>query len=128
MTFSRIACALVLVGCSALAFGHAKLVKADPANGSTVTVALTKFVLTFDEPAKLTALSLQKDSEPAKKIGPLPADSSAEISVPAPKLAPGKYVLSWRVVGDDGHVLPGKLSFTVGPSPAATSAPGSTGL
>ena len=128
MTFARIACALVLVGCSAFAFGHAKLVKAEPANGTTVTVAPTKFVLTFGEPAKLTALSLQKDAEPAKKIGPLPTDSAAEISVPAPKLTPGKYVLSWRAVGDDGHVMPGKLSFTVGPSPAATSAPGSTGL
>ena len=128
MTFARIACALVLVGCNAFAFGHAKLVKADPANGTTVAVAPTKFVLTFGEPAKLTALSLQKDAEPAKKIGPLPTDASAEISVPAPKLAPGKYILSWRVVGDDGHVMPGKLSFTVGPSPAATSAPGSTGL
>jgi copper transport protein len=128
MKFARIACALVLVGCSTLVLAHAKLVKADPANGSTVTVAPTKFVLTFGEPAKLTALSLQKDAEPPKKIGPLPTDASAQISIPAPKLAPGQYVLSWRVIGDDGHVLPGKLSFTVGPSPAATSAPGSTGL
>src|SRR5258708_5477455 len=128
MKFARIACALVLISCSAFAFAHARLVKADPADGSTVTVAPTKFVLTFSEPAKLAALTLQKDAEPAKKIGPLPTNASAEISVPAPKLAPGKYVLSWRAVGDDGHVMPGKLSFTVGPSPAATSAPGSTSL
>jgi methionine-rich copper-binding protein CopC len=128
MKFARIACALVLIGCSAFTFAHARLVKADPADGSTVTVAPTKFMLTFGEPAKLTVLSLQKDAEPAKKIGPLPTNASAEISVPAPKLAPGKYVLSWRAVGDDGHVMPGKLSFTVGPSPAATSAPGSTSL
>jgi methionine-rich copper-binding protein CopC len=75
----------------------------------------------------LTALSLQKDAEPAKKLGPLPATPSAEISIPAPKLAAGKYVLSWRAVSNDGHVMPGKVSFTVGPSPAATSAPGATG-
>jgi len=127
MKIARIACALVLMSCGALAFAHARLVKADPADGSTVKVAPAKFVLTFSEPAKLTTLTLQKDAEPAKKIGPLPTDASAEISIPAPKLAPGNYVLSWRVVGDDGHVLPGKLSFTVGPSPATTSAPGSTG-
>jgi copper transport protein len=126
MKITRIACALVLIGCSALAFAHARLIKADPANGSTVKAAPTKFVLTFGEPAKLTVLSLQKDAEPAKKIGPLPTEASAEISVPAPKMQPGKYILSWRVVGDDGHVLPGKLTFNVGPSPAATSAPGST--
>jgi len=125
MKTARIACALILVGCSALAFAHAKLVKSDPAEGSTLKAAPTKFVLTFGEPAKLTTLTLQKNAEPAKKIGPLPTSASAEISVPAPKLEPGKYVLAWRVMGDDGHVLPGKLTFTVGPTAATTSAPGS---
>jgi len=126
MKTARIVCAMVLLGCSALAFAHAKLVKSDPAEGTTVKAALTKFVLTFGEPAKLTTLTLQKDAEPAKKIGPLPADASAEISVPAPKLQPGKYVLAWRAVGGDGHVMPGKVTFTVGATPATTSAPGST--
>jgi methionine-rich copper-binding protein CopC len=126
MKTARITFAMVLMGCCALAFAHAKLVKSDPAEGATVKAAPTKFVLTFGEPAKLTMLTLQKDAQPAKKIGPLPADSSAEISVPAPKLEPGKYVLAWRVVGSDGHVLPGKVTFTVGATPATTSAPGST--
>jgi copper transport protein len=124
MKVARTACALVLMSCGALAFAHARLVKADPADGSIVTVAPAKFILTFSERVKLTALTLQKDTEPARKIGPLPTDASAEITIPSPKLAPGKYVLSWRVVGDDGHVLPGKLTFTVGPLPAMTSTPG----
>ena len=68
MKIARIACAFVLLGCSALAFAHAKLVKADPADGSTVKAAPTKFVLTFGEPAKLTTLSLQKDAEPAGRL------------------------------------------------------------
>jgi copper transport protein len=127
MKLARMACAWVLVGCSALAIAHAKLVKADPANGSTVKAAPTKFVLTFVEPAKLTALSLQKGAEPAKKIGPLPTDASAEVSIPAPKMEPGIYTLSWRVVGSDGHVLPGKVTFTVGASPAATAPISQTG-
>ncbi len=42
MRIARIACALVLIGCSALAFAHARLVKADPADGSTVKVAPTQ--------------------------------------------------------------------------------------
>jgi copper transport protein len=127
MKIARIVCASALMACSALAFAHTHLVKAEPADGSTVTVAPPKFVLTFAEPAKLTALSLQKDPEPAKKVGPLPTTPAAEISIPAPRMAPGKYVLSWRAVSDDGHVMPGKLTFTVGPSPATTSARGSTG-
>jgi copper transport protein len=126
MKTARIACAMVLMGCSAFAFAHARLLKADPAEGSIVRAAPTKFVLTFSEAAKLTALSLQKDAETPRKIIPLPTEAAADISVAAPKMEPGKYVLSWRVVGQDGHVLPGKVTFTVGASPAATSAPGST--
>jgi len=127
MKIARIACASALMACSALAFAHTHLVKAVPADGSTVMVSPPKFVLTFAEPARLTALSLQKDAEPAKKIGPLPTAPSAEISIPAPQMTAGKYVLSWRAVSDDGHVMPGKLSFTVGPSGATTSVPGATG-
>jgi copper transport protein len=123
MKIVRIVCASALLACSALAFAHTHLVKADPADGSAVRVAPPKFVLTFAEPARLTALSLQKDTEPAKKIGPLPTTPAAEISIPAPQMAPGKYVLSWRAVSDDGHVMPGKVTFTVGPSPATTSPP-----
>jgi len=115
MKFTRIACAWALMSCSALTFAHTHLVKAVPGDGSTLTVSPPKFVLSFTEPAKLTALSLQKDAEPAKKIRPLPTTPAAEISVPAPALAPGKYVLTWRVVSDDGHVMPGKLTFTVAP-------------
>lgn len=115
MKFSRMAGAVVLIGWSALALAHAHLLKAVPADGSTVTAAPPTFVLTFNEPAKLTVVSLQKDAEPAKKIGPLPTTAAAEISIPAPQLAAGKYVLSWRAVGDDGHVMPGKVSFTVAP-------------
>lgn len=126
MRTARMACALILVGATTLAFAHAKLLRSDPAEGSTVQAAPTKFVLTFGEPAKLTTLTLQKGTEPAQKLGPLPTDAAAEISVPAPKLEPGKYVLAWRAVGDDSHVVPGKLTFTVGATPATTHAPGST--
>jgi len=115
MKIARIPGAAALLACSALAFAHTHLLKAVPADGSTVTVAPPRFVLTFNEAAKLTALSLQKDAEPAKKIGPLPTTPSAEISIPAPQLVAGKYVLSWRAVSDDGHVMPGKVTFTVGP-------------
>jgi methionine-rich copper-binding protein CopC len=114
MRLTRIAYALMLMSMSALTYAHTHLVKAVPPDGSTVSAPPAKFVLTFTEPARLTALSLQKDAEPAKKLGPLPEARAAEISIPAPQMAAGKYILSWRAVGDDGHVVPGKVTFTVG--------------
>ena len=121
MKIVRMTCVLLLMAGSTLALAHTHLVKAVPADGSTVTASPPKFVLTFAEPAKLTTLSVQKDAEPAKKIAPLPTSASAEISVAAPPLAAGKYTLSWRAVSDDGHVMPGKISFTV-----IASSPGNT--
>jgi len=123
----RLAGALAMLSCSALTWAHARLVKSLPADGTRVAAAPAKFVLTFAEPTKLTTASLQKGTEPAQKISPLPTSAAAEISIPAPQLTPGKYVLTWRAVGDDGHVVSGKVTFTVAPSGATTSAPGATG-
>jgi methionine-rich copper-binding protein CopC len=111
---TRLLFILILTGSASLSWAHVHLVNSDPTQGSTVAAAPQKFVLKFAEPAKLTALSLQKDAEPAKKMGPLPASSAAEISIPAPRMAAGKYVLAWRAVSNDGHVMPGRVTFTVG--------------
>lgn len=127
MKIARMVCAVVLLSCGAVVYAHGQLVKAVPANGSTLTASPANFVLTFSEPVKMTAVALQKDSAPAKKLGPLPTAATAEVTIPAPGLAPGRYVLSWRVVGGDGHVVPGKVSFTMAASGAATSARGATG-
>jgi methionine-rich copper-binding protein CopC len=70
-------------------------------------------VLNLSEPARLTALSIQKGSEPKQDLKPLPTAASQQISVPLPPLTPGTYLVSWRAVSDDGHVMPGTLHFTL---------------
>ena len=105
---------VLLAGCSGLAWGHAHLQKAVPADGATVTAPPASIVLSFSEAAHLTACWLQKGDGPKQKIVPLPTRPSREITVPLPgRLDAGTYVLSWRVVGDDTHVVPGQIRFTV---------------
>ncbi|HEV3182602.1 MAG TPA: copper resistance CopC family protein [Steroidobacteraceae bacterium] len=101
----------------ATAHAHAHLTAAVPAEGSAGK-APEHVVLTFSEAARITAMTLQREGEEARKLSPLPTEMAARITVPLPKLLPGKYTLSWRVVGDDGHVVPGALHFTVLESPA----------
>ena len=96
----------------ATAHAHAHLTAAVPAEGSAGK-APEHIVLTFSESARITALSLQREGEEPRKLAPLPAEMAARIAIPLPKLLPGKYTLSWRAVGDDGHVVPGTLHFTV---------------
>ena len=100
-----------VAGTAALA--HAHLEKSVPGDGSVVSRAPTQIVLRFSEPAQLTALAIEKEHEGKRKLPP-PADKpQAEIVVPLPALAPGRYVVSWRAVAADGHVVPGQVHFTL---------------
>jgi len=96
----------------AAAHAHAHLTAALPAEGSAGK-APEQIVLTFSEAARITALTLQRPGEEPRKLTPLPVEKAARITVPLPKLSAGSYTLSWRVVGEDGHVVPGALHFTV---------------
>lgn len=77
-------------------------------------------MLHFSEAARVTALSIQKGDETKQKLGPLPAQPSARVSVPVPRLAAGQYVVSYRVVSSDNHVMSGNIRFTVDPNAAST--------
>jgi len=107
-----------LLALVAVAHAHAHLTAAVPADGS-IDKAPEQIVLTFSEAARLTAMTLQREGEQPRKLTPLPAEMATRITVPLPKLPPGRYTLSWRVVSDDGHVVPGILRFTVLESNAA---------
>src|SRR5258708_21166237 len=103
---------LALVAFSVTADAHAHLQKSSPADNSVITTAPPNLVLNFSEAARLTALSIQKDSEPEQKLKPLPTITAQQISVPLPPLTPGTYLVSWLVVSDDAHMMSGALHFT----------------
>jgi methionine-rich copper-binding protein CopC len=105
--------ALVLATAGADAHSHLK--GSVPAEGSVVNVAPANIVLKFSQAAKLTSVTLQRDGGAEQKLTPPPGAAAAEISVPTPKLEPGKYVVTYRVVSDDNHVMSGKLQFTIDP-------------
>jgi methionine-rich copper-binding protein CopC len=70
-------------------------------------------MLNFSEAARLTALSIQKDEEPKQNLKPLPTTAAQQISVPLPPLTPGTYLVNWRVLSEDGHMMAGALHFTL---------------
>lgn len=105
-----------------IAQAHTHLEKAIPSDGSVLNVAPTEITLQFSEAARVTALSIQKDTEAKQKLQPLPAKPSEKVSVPLPKLSAGKYLVSYRVVSDDNHVMSGTIHFTVSPGAASSAA------
>jgi methionine-rich copper-binding protein CopC len=113
MKYRTVLGAVLLSFAATVALAHAHLKKAVPADGGVVATAPANVVLSFSEPARLTACWIQKGDGPKQKISGLPTTPSPEISVPLPQLEPGTYVLSWKVVGDDTHIVPGQIHFTV---------------
>jgi methionine-rich copper-binding protein CopC len=43
----------------------------------------------------------------------LPTTAAQQVTVPLPPLTPGAYLVAWRVISDDGHVMAGVLHFTL---------------
>jgi methionine-rich copper-binding protein CopC len=112
------AAGLALVAATANAHTHLK--SSMPAEGSVVNAAPANIVLTFSAATRVTALTLQKDGGAEQKLA-LPTSPTAEVSVPTPKLEAGKYVVNYRVVGSDNHVMSGKVQFTVDPKAAPSA-------
>lgn len=92
---------------------HSRLVESTPAAEATVHEAPREITLTFSAPVRLTALVIVRNGASEQKLAPLPAGSHTQFRVPAPELAPGKYVVSWSAVSGDGHVGSGTLQFQV---------------
>lgn len=99
---------------SGVASAHAHLHASVPANHSTVAEAPKQVALEFNEPVQLTAATIQKGDGPATKLGPLADAASKTFSLLLPSLEAGNYIIKWRAVSDDGHVMADKLLFTVG--------------
>jgi methionine-rich copper-binding protein CopC len=113
MKLARPVAGPLLLLVSSVAFSHAHLQRASPADGSVIAHAPQSLVLEFSESAQLTALWIAQDGGTRQKITPLPQQAQQRIVVALPALAPGDYRVSWRVVGADGHVVPGQIHFTL---------------
>ena len=113
MNIRKLALAAALASLPLLTQAHTHLENSMPkANSSGASPE--HIMLEFNETTQLTALTLQKEGAgDAQKVGPLPDKPEKMIHVAAPKLEPGAYVLTWRALGDDKHVMSGTVRFTV---------------
>jgi methionine-rich copper-binding protein CopC len=105
-----------------VAQAHTHLQKSTPSDGSVVAKSPPTITLRFSEAARLTAAWIQNGNEPRQKLAALSEKAATEVTVTVPTLKPGSYVVSWRAVSSDGHVVPGQIHFTVG-APAAAAPP-----
>ena len=110
---------------------HSPLASSSPQNGETLDEPPTEIFMEFKLPAKLIKVDLTKQSDKQGKnlLGRLfggggdgesvPLGTNFLMTVdkrqviPLPSLKDGRYSLTWRAMGQDGHVVKGELTFNI---------------
>lgn len=117
-----VACAVVVMSVPALASGaimrHLKLVRSSPTANAVLATSPEKITIELSEAVELTGakLSLAKEGGAPVPLGALRREPTAakvlRADVPS-TLANGGYVVSWRTMSKDGHVVKGTFAFRV---------------
>jgi methionine-rich copper-binding protein CopC len=118
-----IALFLLFFAASPNTWAHARLIRSEPAKDSIVFPAPGQLSLSFNElledgfnvvtifPA--SELTAKKRSDLVRGKPHLDPSDGTRLIVKLAPLAPGDYVVEWRVLSRDGHSAPGRFTFRV---------------
>ena len=109
----RLLLTLLAAAFSTQAIAHTALSTSAPANEAQVA-APSEIVLEFSADVRLTAVTLTSTAGEETKLGAIPADAARSFSIPIEAaLPPGEYLVTWRSLSADTHVVSGEFRFTV---------------
>ncbi|KMY48930.1 copper resistance CopC family protein [Peribacillus loiseleuriae] len=96
-----------------MASAHTHLSSSNPKEGQIVTEELKEITLDYAGTIeKLSTMKLLKDGVEISLSQILVQDKQLIGTLSAP-LENGSYIIEWNIVGDDGHPITGKITFTV---------------
>lgn len=107
----------VLVAGAAPAGAHAQVVSTDPAAGATLDTSPRSVTVVFNEPVQARPDAVQVHDGTGSRVddGRLRrVQGGRALRLPMPSLGDGGYVVTWRVVSDDGHPISGGVTWRVG--------------
>lgn len=99
---------------AAAASAHASLSTTEPRDGSVVSTPPRVITLSFNEPVSPTSLKLTRPDGSSTPLDHFVLTGATVEITPPGELSRGTYVLSWRVVSEDGHPVGGSVVFSVG--------------
>ncbi len=114
---------LVFWARSGIACAHAVVIESSPKDKEVLTSAPREAVLRFNVRLEKSLTRLRLATSGGREI-PLPApvenyglEASERLVIPLPRLGPGDYLLSYKVLSKDGHATSGVLHFSIVTSP-----------
>lgn len=123
--------ALVWLAGGGSASAHNTLESSDPADGAVLDASPPTWTVTFDKDVPIDSASgVLQGPDGARTPLPSPRHgaSARDVVFDLPTPLSGAYTARWRLVGTDGHVISGRVSFVVAaPVPTAeTTVPDAT--
>jgi methionine-rich copper-binding protein CopC len=113
MKFASVVLTLSLLCFSGPSSAHTKLAASSPADGAEVNI-LSEIRLDFSAAVKLTAVKLVDTSGTEIGLGAIPGATAETFTVTITEsLATGTYVISWRSISSDAHIVSGEIRFSV---------------
>lgn len=102
------------------AAAHAIVLESSPVHDAVLARSPEQVTLRFNSKLekRFTRITLAAGSQPPAPVTLPDGDGLAgpdRVVIPLAPLAPGVYVLRYRVLAVDGHITEGALRFTVGP-------------
>lgn len=96
------------------ALAHSSMIQANIEENAHIAEAPAEFALTFEHEAAITSFMVMKSNDEMIAVDFKPSGTmSRNFQIPLPALTAGEYVLSWKSMTKDGHVMPGSIHFTV---------------
>ena len=110
---------LLLSAGARLASAHASLISTTPSAGQVLDESPASVLLVFDEAVDVSLGELRVLDGAGAEVGGVgdpkhPGGNDSQVSASLPTLADGSYIVSWKVVSDDGHPIAGAFTFQVG--------------
>ncbi|GIH14215.1 copper resistance CopC family protein [Rugosimonospora africana] len=96
------------------AWAHSRLERTDPADGSTVTAAMSTVTLTFNEMVRgqFTTVRVTGPGKVSYSEGHVQVIDN-DVHQKVYPLHSGAYTVAWRAISADGHPVEGQFHFTV---------------
>lgn len=104
-----------------VAHAHASLHTTEPRDGSVVAAPPASIRLYFSEPVAPTRLTITMPDGGSAALERFTANDHVVDIEPPEGMTDGTYLVSWRVVSEDGHPVSGTIVFSVG-QPQTTQA------
>ena len=96
------------------ASAHTMIACSNIEEGAELAAAPEAFEFSFGKEVGLASLELETSEGEAIDLSfKRPQQMNEQFSVPLPALETGSYVLKWRAVAKDGHVMQGEIDFTI---------------